>query len=360
MPGLPLAEEHAVRVGADRLRRQVAAIFGRLGLTAEDAATAADVLVQADLMGVDSHGVSNYIQLLYVPGLRGGSIAPRPRIEVVQETAISALIDGGGGLGLVVGTRAMRVAIEKAQASGVGLVAVRNSRHYGAAGCYARMALAQDLLGLSLTNSDKLVVPTFGRESRIGTNPISVAVPADAEPPFLLDMATSTVPLGKIMLARRNGLTLPEGWAADEDGVPTTDPETAFRALRLLPLGGTFEQGSHKGYGLGVVVDVLCGILSGAGVAVGQGLGGQVGHFFAALRVDVLRPLADFKAAMDEYLRALRETPAAPGQERVYYAGLQEHETERERRRDGIPLHRDVVAYLDRLGGELGVETTLA
>jgi LDH2 family malate/lactate/ureidoglycolate dehydrogenase len=359
MPGLPLSEEHAVRVCEDALRRHVTAIFERLGLDGDDAATAASVLVQADLMGVDSHGVSNYIQLLYVPGLRSGSIAPRPSIEVVQETPISALIDGGAGLGLVVGTRAMRIAIEKARASGVGLAAVRNSRHYGAAGVYARMALDDDMIGLSLTNSDKLVVPTFGRESRIGTNPIGVAVPAGAEPPFLLDMATSTVPLGKIMLARRNGLALPVGWAADEDGVPTTDPDTAFRALRLLPLGGTHEQGSHKGYGLGVVVDVLCGVLSGAGVAVGQGLGGQVGHFFAALRVDAVRPIADFKAAMDEYLKALRETPAAPGHDRVYYAGLMEHETEQERRRDGIPLHRDVVAYLDRLGGELGVESTL-
>ena len=141
-------------------------------------------------------------------------------------------------------------------------------------------------------------------------------------------MATSTVPLGKIMLARRNGLTLPIGWAADEDGVPTTDPETAFSALRLLPLGGTPEQGSHKGYGLGVVVDVLCGVLSGAGVAVGQGLGGQVGHFFAALRIDAVRPIEAFKAAMDEYLRALRETPPATGHDRVFYAGLMEHETE--------------------------------
>ena len=147
-------------------------------------------------------------------------------------------------------------------------------------------------------------------------------MPAGAEPPFLLDMATSTVPLGKIMLARRNGLALPVGWAADEDGVPTTDPEVAFRALRLLPLGGTPEQGSHKGYGLGVVVDILAGVLSGAGVAVGQGLGGQVGHFFAALRVDLLRPIEEFKAGMDEYLNALRETPAAPGHDRVFYAGL--------------------------------------
>ena len=221
------------------------------------------------------------------------------------------MLDGGGGLGLVVGTRAMRLAIEKARAVGVGLVAVRNSRHYGAAGVYARMALAHDLIGFSVTNSDKLVVPTYGRESRIGTNPIGVAVPAGAAPPFLLDMATSAVPLGKIMLARRNGLTLPVGWAADEEGVPTTDPEVAFRALRLLPLGGTPEQGSHKGYGLGVVVDILAGVLSGAGVAVGQGLGGQVGHFFAALRVDLLRPIEEFKAGMDEYLNALRETPPA-------------------------------------------------
>jgi LDH2 family malate/lactate/ureidoglycolate dehydrogenase len=360
MPGLPLAEEHTVRIEAGRLRAHVTDIFRRLGLDQGDAATAADVLVQADLMGVDSHGVSNYIQLLYVPGLRGGSIVPRPRIEVVQETPISALIDGGGGLGLVVGSRAMRIAIEKARASGVGVAAVRNSRHYGAAGCYARLALRHDLIGLSLTNSDKLVVPTFGRETRIGTNPIAVAVPAGDQPPFLLDMATSTVPLGKIMLAKRSGLTLPRGWAADEEGVPTTDAETAFRALRLLPLGGTHEQGSHKGYGLGVVVDVLCGVLSGAGVAVGQGLGGQVGHFFAALRVDLLRPIDAFKSAMDEYLEALRETPAAPGHDRVYYAGLMEHEAEAERRRDGIPLHREVVAYLDRLGAELGITSALA
>jgi LDH2 family malate/lactate/ureidoglycolate dehydrogenase len=168
-------------------------------------------------------------------------------------------------------------------------------------------------------------------------------------------MATSTVPLGKIMLARRHGAALPEGWAANEKGVPTTDPEAAFRALRLLPLGGTYEQGSHKGYGLGVVVDVLCGVLSGAGVAVGQGLGGQVGHFFGALRIDSLRPIADFKSMMDDYLRALRETPPAAGHERVLYAGLLEHEMEQQRRRDGIPLHRDVVDYLDRLGAELGV-----
>jgi LDH2 family malate/lactate/ureidoglycolate dehydrogenase len=310
-------------------------------------------------MGVDSHGVSNYIQLLYAPGLRSGTITARPKMEIVHETPIAAVLDGGGGIGLVVGTRAMTIAIEKARAAGIGLVAVRNSRHYGAAGNYSRMALPHDMIGFSVTNSDQLVVPTYGRESRIGTNPIAVAVPAGVEPPFLLDMATSTVPLGKIMLARRNGLDLPMGWAADENGVPTTDPEVAFRALRLLPLGGTQEQGSHKGYGLGVVVDVLAGVLSGAGVAVGQGLGGQVGHFFAALRVDLLRPVEAFKAGMDEYLRALRETPPAPGHDRVYYAGLMEHETEIERRRDGIPLHRDVVSYLDRLGGELGLDSTL-
>ena len=355
MPVLRSPEEHSLRVPADRLRRHVASIFERLGLAVEDAAVAADVLVQADLMGVDSHGVSNYIQLLYEPGLRRGTIEPRPRVEVVHETPISALVDGGGGLGLVVGARAMGIAIEKARLSGIGIAAVRNSRHYGAAGCYSRLALAHDMIGLSLTNSDKLVVPTFGRESRIGTNPIAVAVPAGKEPPFLLDMATSTVPLGKIMLARRHGVPLPEGWAADESGLPTSDAETAFRALHLLPLGGSYEQGSHKGYGLGVVVDVLCGILSGAGVAVGQGLGGQVGHFFGALRVDAVRPVEAFKDAMDEYLRALRDTPPAPGQERVLYAGLLEHEIEAERRRDGIPLHRDVIAFLDRLGAELGV-----
>lgn len=343
-----------VRVDPSALRATVGEIFQGLDLPAADAAVVADALLEADLLGVSSHGVSNYIELIYAPGLRAGTIAARPEIQVVHETPVSALLDGGSGMGHVVGRRAMDLAIEKAQATGIGLVTVRNSRHYGMAGYYALQALKHGMLGLSLTNSDKLVMPTFGREARIGTNPISVAVPTDSEAPFILDMATSVVPLGKVMLAARQGDTLPTGWANDATGRETTDAEAAAEARRLVPVGGATA--GHKGYGLGALVDILCGVLSGAGGGSLGGLGEECGHFFGAVRVDVFRPPAEFARAMDEYLKYLLETPALDGSEPVIYAGIKEARARAEREREGIPLHPKVIAYLHRLCGELGIE----
>lgn len=169
-------------------------------------------------------------------------------------------------------------------------------------------------------------------------------------------MATSTVTMGKIMLARRAGAKLPDGWAADQEGQPTTDPEVAWEAKNLLPLGGIYEQGSHKGYGLSALVDVLSGVLSGAGVRFDLEMGTAMAHFFGAIRIDAFRPAEEFKSMMDGYLRMLRETRPVEGQERVYYAGLIEHETKQERSREGIPLHEQVVIYLRELANELGVE----
>ncbi|REJ85870.1 MAG: Ldh family oxidoreductase [Acidobacteria bacterium] len=347
--------ETSVRVAEAALREAVEVIFVGLGLTAEDAATVADALVEADLMGVSSHGVSNYIQLIYAPGIRAGRIEARPRLEVVRETPVSAVVDGGGGMGHVVGRFAMELAIRKASEVGIGAVAVLGSRHYGAAGHYSHMALAHDMIGLSLTNADKLVVPTHGSESRLGTNPIAVSIPAGDEAPFHLDMATSTVPLGKIMLARRAGQPIPHGWAADATGRSTTDAAAAFEAFRLLPLGGTYELGSHKGYGLAMLVDILSGLLSGAGVGAGGGLGNQVGHFFAAARLDCFRDPDEFKREMDEFLRQMRATPPIEGSgEEVIYAGVKEAAARADCAANGIPLHRDVVAYLDGLADELG------
>ena len=343
-----------IRVNAQKLRETVIRIFEALGLPSEGASVVADALVQADLWGVSSHGVSNYIESIYVPGLRRGSIEPTPNVEILRESPVTAVVDGGGGMGHVVGHRAMSLAIDKARESGIGVVAVRGSRHYGMAGYYSWMAVAEDMIGLSLTNSDTLVLPTFGKDAKLGTNPISVAVPAGAEPPFLLDMATSTVPYGKLMLARRAGVPVPLGWATDEDGVPTTDAAKAVDALRLLPLGGSAELGGHKGYGLAVVVDILTGLLSGAGVGMDEGLGDQVGHFFAALRIDLMRSPKVFKADMDSMLKRLRATPSATG-EPVIYAGFKEFCTEQTRMREGIPLHPDVVKYLRDLSDELEV-----
>ena len=349
------SEDETVRVSHLKLKALVTGIFEKLGLPEEDAGICADALVQADLSGIESHGVSNYLQIFYVPGLQGGNINPRPRIQAVHETPVSALLDGDGGMGFVVGTRAMELAIHKAKKNGAGMVTVRNSRHYGVAGYYALMAVTHDMIGLSMTNTDRLVAPTFGREARLGTNPISVAVPAAEEAPFLLDMATSTVTMGKIMLARREGAKLGEGWAADQVGRPTTDPEIAWAAKKLLPLGGVYEQGSHKGYGLSALVDILCGVLSGAGVRTDPELGAAMAHFFAAVRIDVFRPAEEFKSMMDAYLRILRDTPPMDGQDRVYYAGLIEHETKQKRSVEGIPLSEGVLAYLRELADDLGV-----
>lgn len=348
-----------VRVECNQLRSLVEAIFRSFELPEEDAAVVADALVLSDLLGVSSHGVSNYIELIYVPGLRQRRINPRPAMQVVRETATTALLDGDGGMGHVVGARAMAVAIDKAEASGLGAVAVRNSRHYGMAGYYALQAIVKDMIGLSLTNADKLVAPTFGRKAVIGTNPIAVAAPTSSGTPFLLDMATSTVPFGKIMLAMRAGVPIPEGWAADRLGQVTTDPKVAFEAMNLLPLGGSYEQGSHKGYGLGVVVDLLSGLLSGAGAGLDDSLGTAVGHFFGALSIEAFQPVEDFKEAMQSFLDRLCEVAPADEKEPVIYAGFKEAKAKQDRLANGIPLHPKVLSYLQTLCGEQGVPFTL-
>ncbi|GBD11548.1 putative oxidoreductase YjmC [bacterium HR23] len=356
---LKARDEESIRIYAEPLQAFVASLFRKLGLSQEDSQTAASVLVRADLRGIDSHGTQHYIESIYVPGLMDGRINARPHIQVVRETPVSALVNGDGGLGLVVGPYAMRLAIQKALASGVGMVAVQNSRHYGAAQIHALMALEHDLIGISMTNASPIVVPTFGREPRLGTNPLCVAVPAGKEPPFVLDMATSTVAMGKVVIAQALGRSLPLGWATDENGIPTTDANKARAARRLLPLGGTREQGSHKGYGLGAVVDILTGILSATGSSMELQPQGCAGHFFAAWRIDLFRPVEEFKAHMDTFLRTLRETPPAPGHDRVLYAGLPEWETEQERRAKGIPIPRKTLAYFRQVSAELGIPYTL-
>ncbi len=352
---LRVSKEAATFVTGDDLRRLVSGIFQRLGVPENDAGMAADVLVMADLRGVDSHGVSNYMELTYVQGLKNGLINPTPDVHIVRETPATALLDGDAGLGLVVGQRAMKVAIGKAREVGAAFVTVRNSRHCGMLAYYSMMALPHDMIGISMTNATPNVLPTFGRDSRVGTNPMSLAAPAGKEPPFVLDMATSTVAVGKVVIAKRLGVAIPEGWAIDAEGRPTTDPGIAREARRLLPLGGTREQGSHKGYGLSVMVDILSAVLSGASISANLARNGPAGHFFAAMRIDAFRPVEEFKAEMDAMLSGLRCVSPVEGEERVYYAGLIEHEAFQERTVNGIPLASEVVGYLRDLSRELGV-----
>jgi LDH2 family malate/lactate/ureidoglycolate dehydrogenase len=339
------------RTQAEPLMAFCRRVFEKLGVPPEDAAMTADVLVRSDLRGISSHGVARLRR--YVNGLRSGVMLGQPEIVVVHETATTALIDGGAGLGQPVSVRAMRLAIHKAKEFGVGFVAVRNSNHYGI-----------------MTNSAVLVVPTFGRDAKLGTNPISVAAPAGEEPPFVLDMATSTVPRGKLEVYDRQHKPIPLGWATDERGIPTEDPHQVLENLLkrlgggLLPLSGAGElMSGYKGYGLALMVDIFCGVLSGAGYADniypkapnGQPLPANVGHFFGALRVDVFRPVDNFKTTMDDEIRRLKNSPKAEGAERIYIAGEKEFEQEQENRIKGVVLHPRVVADLQAIADEVGL-----
>jgi L-2-hydroxycarboxylate dehydrogenase (NAD+) len=338
-----------------KLTRFVGGAFEKLGVPKDDAEIGANVLVQADLRGVDTHGVIRFNpQAWYVKWLTDGSMTARPNIRTVSETASSALLDGDRGMGMVIGHRAMELAIRKAKESGIGMVAVRNSRHYGMSAYYSMMALPHDMIGIAMTNASRQVVPTFGREARFGTNPMCFAVPADRELPFVLDMATTTAAAGKLELAARQGKAIPLGWALNEHAEATSDPRIAQKARRLLPLGGSREGGSHKGYGLAILVEILCGVLTGTLTALNDDQDPR-GHFFGAIRIDTFRPLGEFKQDMDRLIRELKATPPIEGQDRVYAAGEIEFETAAERREHGIPLLPSVLKGLREVGELVGV-----
>jgi LDH2 family malate/lactate/ureidoglycolate dehydrogenase len=344
------------RFPAGELIDFTARILARCGMTEENARTAATVLLDADLMGVDSHGIAHLATHgSYISGLQSGRINPRPNIQIVRETASTALVDGDGGFGTLVGYNAMQIAMRKAKEAGSGSVTVRNSRHFGAAGYYALMAAREDLIGMSMTNSGPWMTPTFAKKKMIGTNPIAIAAPAGREQPFLIDMATSTVAMGKVEIAEREEKDVPEGWGVDAEGRPTTDIDTIRHRGGLTPLGGTPTTSSYKGYALGVVVDILCGVLSGAGYSMIVSSSTGVGHFFAAWNVEAFQPLDEFKATMDEMQKMFRTAEPVEGAERVLLPGQREFETRAERERLGIPLHFRVVQDLERLAGEFGI-----
>jgi len=338
-------------------------VLTKLEVPKADAQVVADVLVLADLRGIDSHGVARLGR--YVAGLKEGFMKPKDASRTVRETKATALVDGGQSLGQVVGKRAMDLAIRKAKDTAVGIVAVRNSNHYGIAGYYSLMALEHNLIGVSMTNAGPLVVPTFGRTSILGTNPISLAAPAMKEKAFVLDMATSTVPRGKVEVYNRLGQPMPHGWAVDETGRSSTDPARVLNALAkrlgggLLPLGGEGEDlGGHKGYGLALMVDVLCGVLSGAATGLqvyADEKKPNVGHFFLALDPTAFRPLDEFRRDMDRLVRELKDSPKAQGQERIYVHGEKSFARMEKFRKEGIPLDPKVVAGLKKIGTDLGI-----
>ncbi|MDE2572188.1 MAG: Ldh family oxidoreductase [bacterium] len=342
-----------------KLRSVITRTLEKVGVSKPDAETVADVLVAADLRGIESHG-SARLETYYVNRIRKGSLQPNAVPQVVRETDTTLLLDAGNGLGHPAGKRAMEVVIEKARKHGSAFGAVRNSNHFGIAGYYAMMALPHDMIGIASTNSVRYGAPTFGRDIMLGTNPWAYAIPAANEPAFVLDFATTTVPRGKLEVYKRKEKALLPGWAIDKDGHPTTDPDAAM-AGALLPLGGFgTDLGGHKGYGLGLLVDIMCGVLSGGMFGndlplPGQEKQGAIGHFFGAFRVDGFRDAAAFKADMDRELRAFKDSAKAPGEPRVYVAGEIEHEKTLKHRAEGVPIHVKVWTALEKLTAELGI-----
>jgi len=350
----------------ERLHQFTKNIFLNIGCPEGDAETAATTLLSADLRGVDSHGVarlSGYIRLW-----EAGRINAQPNIQVTYETPSTAVVNGDGGLGLVVAPYAMQIAISKAQTAGTGWVSVKNSNHYGIAGVHAMAALEHDMIGISMTNASPLVSPTFSSERLLGTNPIAVAIPAKNQPPFVADLATTTAANGKLEILLRKNEQAPLGWIQDKDGFPTTSPNGVKDGGALLPLGGDREHGSHKGYALGAIVDIFSAVLSGANYGpwvppfvaflqpdpnpVGEGLG----HFFGAMRVDAFRPADDFKANMDIWIERFRSAKTTADHDKVLIPGDPERELEQERRASGIPLLKPVEEDLRLLGEKFNVE----
>jgi L-2-hydroxycarboxylate dehydrogenase (NAD+) len=340
-------------------------IFLKMGCPEAEAAKATEVLVSADLRGIDSHGVarlSGYVRLWDAK-----RINCKPKISIVHESPSTAVVDGDSGLGLVVAPRAMEIAIQKANTCGTGWVAVKNSNHFGIAGSHAMMALKHDMIGMAMTNASPLVAPTFSIERLLGTNPICVAIPAGQQPPFVADFATTTAANGKLEILQRKNQQAPVGWIQDKNGNPSTNPDELKNSGALIPLGSDREHGSHKGFCLGAWVDIFSAVLSGANYGpwvppfvsflsqptdpVGDG----IGHFFGAMRIDAFRPAADFKDHMDNWISRFRSAKTIEGIEKVIIPGDPEREAEVERRANGIPLNEKVAEDLKLLGERMGV-----
>ena len=340
-------------------------VFLKIGCGEEHAILATRVLLDADMRGVDSHGVarlSGYVRLW-----EAGRINATPDIKVVYETPSTAVVDGDKGLGLVVAPFAMKVAIDKAKEVGTGWVSVKNSNHFGIAGYHAMMALDHDMIGWAMTNASALVAPTFSVERMLGTNPIAVAIPAHDEPPFVADFATTTASNGKLEILQRKNAEAPLGWVQDKDGNPTTNANALKESGAMLPLGGDRDHGSHKGYALGSIVDIFSAVLSGASygpwappfpayVPIPENMPGEgLGHFLGAMRVDAFRPASDFKNHMDNWIRRFRSATPAAGHEKVLIPGDIEREMQIARRKEGIPVVEAVVKDLRDVGNKMGV-----
>jgi ureidoglycolate dehydrogenase (NAD+) len=341
-----------LRVHEDELLRFAREVLMAAGAPPEHAAVVADNLVQGELHGLASHGVSRLLEV-YAERLEGGGINPRPQVRVVRRDRGCALVDGDNGPGAVVGTVAMELAIELAREQGSGWVAVRNSSHYGAAFLFARMAFAHDMIGFATTNTVPQVAPSGGRDKLLGTNPLCIAVPGGKRGPVILDMATSQTARGKVQVAITDGKPIPLGWGVDRDDQPTTDPAQVWR---LLPLGG------YKGYGLALMLEILSAVLPGA--MVGNQVGNMfnapgepqgIGHFFGAWDLAAFGDPAGFRERMDTLVDYVKASALEEGAEEILVPGEPEARAAAANRRAGIPLSEDVHAIMERVARRYNV-----
>lgn len=340
------------RISEKELRAFMERAYEKEGFEQEEARRIADVLMQADLFGIESHGAQR--MMYYHQNIKSGSVDVRARAEIVRETSVSALLDGHFAMGHLTAAKAMNI----------GMVVVRNSSHYGIAGYYPLMAEREGLAAFSMTNTGPIMVPTFGREMMLGTNPMAFCMPADPYP-FWFDASTTVVTLGKVEVYNKRGKPMPEGWTIDGEGRPCSDAHRMNQSILagelggILPLGGEGETTSgHKGYGLAIMVEALTGVLA-------QGMlspemcgahGDHTSHFFMAFDPAMFGDPADIRARMSGYLQALRESEKAPGYARIYTPGEKAHEAQKDRLQNGIPVEANTLAELRRIAAELGIE----
>jgi L-2-hydroxycarboxylate dehydrogenase (NAD+) len=350
-------------VKIEPLRKFTEDIFIKLGVPEEDAKITTNVLLAANRRGINSHGVARLQR--YVGYIKDNRMNPKTDIKIIKETPVSLLVSAGNGLGQVAGYKTMKKVIEKTKENGLCFANIKESNHYGIAGYYSMMALEEDFIGISITNSAPLVLPTFGKEAIIGTNPLSIAAPTRNEKPFVLDMATSTVPRGKLEVYNRAGKTIPEVWATDEKGHPSQDAATILKNMLerrgggLLPLGGaTEETGSHKGYGLSTMVDILSGVLSGGAfgsIIYSNKQAAGVCHFLGAIDPDIFTSKDEFKDNMDKFINILKNSEKAEGKDRIYIHGEKEFENE-EKQKETVSISNKVIEKMREIGEEAGVE----
>lgn len=333
----------------ESVREQILRVLSAWGMQPDLAGTAADLMAETDLLGIDSHGISMLPS--YEQKVLAGTLAIAARPRVVRDSTASALLDGMGGLGYPAAEQAMRMAVDKALEHGVGAVAVRNSHHFGAAGVYARIAVRRGVVGLVTSSANGVImVPTHAAMPMLGTNPIAFAAPAARNEPFVLDMATTTVAANKVKVYDFHRKPLPPGWAVDERGEPVTDAAQAMTYIfdrpegGLTPLGGTPAMSSHKGYGLAMMAQILGSTLNGSGFAAVHAKRRQpgdpdnIGHFFLALNPDAFRDAGSFEADLDEMIDAMHEAPRAQPDVPVQVAGEPEARERARREREGIPI----------------------